>query len=227
MSDYVKLLENTIVKYNGKHILSNVKKDGLDFLKIHSKKSEATYMFIDIKGFTKISDQIITGTLLDDLNIYFSGISDSILKNNGYIDSFIGDAIFAFFGLANKYHADDACKSALDSLDKLNIINQKIKNKNVFQVGIGINTGLSAIGNIGSNLKLKFTAMGDAVNIASRMESLTSKYNAQIIISENTKSKLTKNFAMNKLDTVAVKGLPEKVTVYELLSSYNDDCNGV
>ena len=218
MNDYIQVLEETILKYNGKHVLDSVKKEGAGFLKTYSEKKEAAYMFLDIRGFTNISKKLVADTLLDDLNIYFEAMSDTILKNHGYIDSFIGDALFAFFGVSHDKYADDACRTALECMERLKIVNQKIQNRDIFEVGIGIATGTSMIGNIGSGSKLKFTAMGDAVNLASRLEGLTSKYNAPILICGNTQKKLTGTYSLRTVDTVTVKGLIGQIDIYELRS---------
>lgn len=217
MEEYIRRLEKTILRYNGEFILNRAKEDGNSYLDLNTQKLDATYMFIGIKGFTKYAEKLVANNLIDDLNLYFKEMSRSILLHNGYIDSFIGDAIFAFFGLSKTNHADDACNAALDCKRNLEIVNRQINHKGIFNFGIGINTGTSMIGNIGSEYKLKYTAMGDMVNLASRMESLTARFNTQIVISEHTKVALTKKFTINELGIVEVKGFPDKIRVFELL----------
>jgi adenylate cyclase len=217
MADYLSVLEEAFIKYNGQYLLDRLKAEGTEFLSLQSREIEASYMFIDIKGFTQLSAQIIDGSMMDDLNRYFHGMSEVIQRNNGYIDSFIGDAIFAFFGLTGKHHADDTCTAALECLETLKSVNQMIQTDTELQVGIGISTGKSLIGNIGSDRKLKFTAMGDEVNMASRMESLTGSYGTPIIISGKTASRLTRDYPTTKLDTVSVKGLAGETDIYALL----------
>lgn len=217
MEKYIQTLEESILKYNGEYILNEIKEKKNVFLNIKSEEKEATYLFIDIKGFTQYAEKLVSNYLLDDLNMYFEKMTRSILNNNGYIDSFIGDAIFAIFGLSKPTHADDACTAAIECKRNIATINSEARNKGIFEIGVGINTGISMIGNIGSEYKIKYTAMGAMVNLASRMESLTGKYNAPIVISEYTKAKITKEFNINKLESAKIKGFADTIIVYELL----------
>ena len=102
-------------------------------------------------------------------------MSDVIVRNNGFVDSLIGDSIFAIFGIVNGHHADDACNAAVECLRSLEEFNMGRDSHAKFETGIGINSGKVMLGNIGSKHKLKFTAVGDNVNLASRMESQGSR----------------------------------------------------
>ena len=143
-------------------------------------------------------------------------MSEIIIRYNGFVDSLIGDAIFAIFGISNNHHADDACNAAIENLRSLDEFNMRLDSRLKFYVGIGINSGKVMLGNIGSKYKLKFTAQGDNVNITSRMESLTAKHKCHIVLTEYTKKLLTMDFNITELERVFTKGLEGKLIVYSL-----------
>jgi adenylate cyclase len=123
--------------------------------------------------------------------------------------------IFAIVGISSDNHADDACNAALECLNALGVSNMRPDKKGL-DIGIGINSGKVILGNIGSKYRLKFTAIGDNVNLAARMESSSLQYKCNIILTENTRKLLTKGFNIKELDRVTVKGIEGQLIVYSL-----------
>jgi class 3 adenylate cyclase len=168
--------------------------------------------------------------LVHSLNRYFSAQVDIIMNRNGIVDKYIGDAIMAFWGAPVK-HDDDALQSVLaglDMIDAVKVFNQgQEPGKPEFQIGIGVNYGTVTVGNIGSERKMDYTVIGDAVNLASRLEGLTKTYHADLLVSESLYAALRKQEAAagapalpcRLLDTVAVKGKTRGVKIYTLKRS--------
>jgi class 3 adenylate cyclase/HAMP domain-containing protein len=180
-------------------------------------------LFSDIRSFTTISEGLAPDDLVNSLNRYFSGQVDIIYNRKGIVDKYIGDAIMAFWGAPEK-HDDDALQSVLSGLEMLDSVakfneNQRKLGKCEFQIGIGLNYGEVTVGNIGSERKMDYTVIGDAVNLASRMEGLTKTYHSDILISESLFEELRKSSSntglfFRLLDTVAVKGKTRGVRIF-------------
>jgi len=216
MESYVKELEEAILQYVGSPVLSRLKADPTNALKLSRQLVDATMLFMDLRSFPQSSKNVLPDKLLDNLNIYFEKMSEIIIRYNGFVDSLIGDAIFAVFGISNNRHADDACNAAIECLRSLDEFNMRLDSRSKFSVGIGINSGKVILGNIGSKYKLKFTAVGDNVNLAARMESETAKYQCPILLTEYTKQLLTMEFNIKELERISVKGLEGQLIVYSL-----------
>ena len=216
MESYVKELEEAILQYVGSSVLSRLKADPTNALKLGGQLVDATMLFMDLRSFPQSSKNVLPDKLLDYLNIYFEKMSEIIIRYNGFVDSLIGDTIFAVFGISNNRHADDACNAAIECLRSLDEFNMRLDSRSKFNVGIGINSGKVILGNIGSKYKLKFTALGDNVNLASRMESETAKYQCPILLTEYTKQLLTMEFNIKELERISVKGLEGQLIVYSL-----------
>ena len=182
-------------------------------------------LFSDIRSFTTISEGMAPDDLVQSLNRYFSGQVDIIYSRKGVVDKYIGDAIMAFWGAPGR-NDDDALQSVLAGLDMLDAVaafneNQRRLAKPEFHIGVGLNFGEVTVGNIGSERKMDYTVIGDAVNLASRMEGLTKNYHSELLISEYVYNEMQRvgippaeklNFRL--LDTVAVKGKTKGVKVY-------------
>lgn len=183
------------------------------------KNSNVAILFSDIRSFTTISESMSPDKLVADLNQYFTKMVDVIYQRKGVIDKYIGDAIMAIFG-APKEHEDDpqqAVLAALEMMEELEHFNaiQRQKNAKEFHIGIGINYGIVTAGNIGSSRKMDYTVIGDSVNLASRLESLTKEYRIPIIISENTYRAVKEFFYVREIDRVRVKGKQEPVKIFQ------------
>ena len=176
-----------------------------------------TVLFTDLRGFTNLSENRPPQEVLDFLNAYLTGMTSVIDKHGGVVDKYIGDAIMALFGapLELKDHASRAVACGMEMIEQLAKSNEIFKDRNwpELAMGVGINTGTVVVGNMGSKDRLNYTAIGDAVNLASRLESVTKEYNAPVIVSEATMQQATE-FHYEKLDRIQVKGKQEAVTIY-------------
>ncbi len=184
-------------------------------VELGGEEREITAMFADIRGFTSISEKMQPRQVIAFLNHYFGDMTDLVFKNNGTLDKFIGDALFAVWGspLPQQDHALNAVKCAIE-------IQQKLRTKRRFgmpkiKLGIGICTGPAVIGNMGSKQRQEFTAIGDTVNTASRLSGLTE--GGQIIITESTYNAVKNHVIAKKLSSIKVKGKEKPVAIYEVL----------
>ena len=183
------------------------------------KKQTTTILFSDIRSFTTISERLSAEELVTSLNTYFNIMVTIIIQHKGIIDKFIGDAIMSIFG-APVLHDDDplqAVLTGLEMLESLDGFNRKqVKmGRPKFRIGIGLNTGDVVVGNIGSTQKLDYTCIGDAVNLASRLEGLTKMYGVPIVISEFTYNATHNGVNARAIDSVRVKGKVKPVNIYE------------
>jgi len=192
-----------------------------DSLKLGGERRRVTVLFSDIRGFTNISEKLQPESLVNLLNTYLTPMTEIILRNGGMLDKYIGDAIMAIFNapVDVQRHAERACASALEMVRRLEELNAKFEKEYGIRIrmGVGINTGEAVVGNMGSKQRFDYTAIGDTVNLASRLEGLTKLYGVNIILSESTKEEIGDSFLTRKLDVVKVKGREGAVTIYELL----------
>ncbi len=195
-------------------------------INLGGEKRNITIFFSDIRGFTAISEKLDPEDLVHLLNEYLTEMTLIITKNQGLVDKYMGDAIMAFWGapLDQPSHAEIACSSSLEMIEKLRELQKKWKKEGIpsFDIGIGLNSGNAIVGNMGSKSRFDYTAMGDNVNIASRMEGLNKMYGTNIIIAEHTYKIVKDKFETRKLDAVRVKGKKKPILIYELLSG-NDN----
>lgn len=190
---------------------------------LQGKEKEITIFFSDIRGFTSISEAMPNAqALIDYLNLYMEPMTNIIINEKGTVDKYIGDAVMAYwnapYNVSN--HADKAVSAALKQIEYLEDLNNKYKQKNLptIEIGIGINTGIAVVGEMGSKIRNDYTVIGDSVNLASRVESLCKQYGAKIIITEYVKEKLKKPYTLRVLDLVKVKGKTEPVEIFEVLN---------
>lgn len=218
-------LKDSIKKSFSKKVSQQVMDDLLanpDSHNFSSKEVNATIYFSDIRSFTTISETLKSPKLITEfLNFYMNEMVIPIEKSSGTIDKFIGDAVMAYWNapIEVKNHADKAVTTALEQIRKRDELNITIFKKFGFNVdyGIGINTGDAVVGEIGSYGRSDYTIIGDAVNLASRLEGLCKPYKVRLVISEFTKENLTQEYIIQLLDIVRVKGKTEPVKIYEVL----------
>ena len=190
-------------------------------IKSKGEEKEITIFFSDIRDFTHISEQMNSASnLIDLLNDYMTPMVNIITNSNGTVDKFIGDSIMAYWNapLNIPFHADIALEASIKQIFELTKINEKLKSKKrpIIKIGIGLNSGKSIVGEMGSIGRSDYTCIGDPVNIASRVEGLCKTYGAKIILTEFTKKLLTKeNYLIRELDKVRVKGKDKPITIYE------------
>ena len=197
-----------------------------DAFKMSGEKKEITVLFSDIRGFTSLSEQLPPEELVTILNRYLGPMTDSIMEEQGTLDKYIGDAIMALFNapLDVEDHAIKAVRSAIKMLENLARLNLELQDEFgiTLKSGIGIHTGEAVIGNMGSRRRFDYTAIGDTVNLASRLEGRTKAYGVDIIISGDTCRQLRDWFLVRKLDRLRVKGKSEPVEIYQVIPDKND-----
>jgi class 3 adenylate cyclase/HAMP domain-containing protein len=183
------------------------------------KNEQVAVLFSDIRSFTTISEQLgRPDQLVESLNRYFTVMVDVIMDRNGIIDKYIGDAIKAFFG-APVRREDDALNAVLSGVEMVEALKgfnagQAAQKKPEFKIGIGINYGEATVGNIGTDKKMDFTAIGDMVNTASLLEGLTKKYHVPLIFSESLHERVKDDVPSRLLDSVTAKGMPRGLRIY-------------
>lgn len=190
-------------------------------LKLWGEKREITILFSDVRDFTTISENLDPERLVSMMNEYFTKMTDIIMKEGGMVDKYIGDAIMAFFGAPaeQKDHAERACKAALNMQKEVNALEADFVRRfglKKFKIGVGINTGVAYVGNMGSSQRFNYTAIGDSVNVASRLEGLTKTYNVPIIVSSATKNSSQASFNFSLLGLAQVKGKAKEIEVFAL-----------
>ncbi len=180
---------------------------------------ELTVFFSDIRGFTTFSENMSPQELVNHLNVYLGAMTDLVLEYGGTLDKYIGDAVMAFWGapLPQKDHAVLACKCALRQMEKLRELNAAWPEHKRINIGIGLNSGIMTVGNMGSKIRMNYTLTGDNVNIGSRLEATNKEYGTNIILSESTYALVKDKFLVRELDNIRVKGKNKPVVIYELV----------
>jgi adenylate cyclase len=184
---------------------------------MQAKNVEMTALFCDMRDFSKIAENLLPSDVQAMLSRVFTQISRVILKHGGTIDKYTGDCVMAFWGAPTQTsnHANQAVLAALDMVDALaeiNLVQQRLGMPNV-QVGIGINTGMMCVGDMGSEIRRSYTAVGDAVNLASRLQELSKTYSVAILVSTTTMSH-AKTFVWQEVDKVRVHGKTQVLSIY-------------
>jgi adenylate cyclase len=185
------------------------------------RAAELTILFSDVRGFTGISEALKPEELREYINEYLTDMSGIIRsKHRGTLDKYIGDAIMAFWGapVDDAQHARNGVLAALDMQKECKVLNEKFAARGwpTIKIGVGLNSGSVRVGDMGSQVRRAYTAMGDAVNVASRLEGRTKGYGVGILVGEGTR-KLVKEVVFREVDRIKVKGKDEAVTIYEPL----------
>jgi len=196
-----------------------------DRLALGGEKKEITVLFSDIRGFTSISEKLAPDVLVALLNEYLGPMTRIVLKNNGTLDKYIGDAVMAIYNapLDVAGHPEKACKTAIEMIGELQNVNRSFNEKNLppVDIGIGVNTGYAVVGNMGADMRFDYTAIGDTVNLASRLEGQNKYYGTHIILSEFTAEKVRDKFILREVDLLRVVGKENPVAIFELIIEQN------
>lgn len=192
--------------------------DNPEALKLGGEEKELTILFCDIRGFTSLSEGLDPTELTELLNNFLTPMTTALLEKGATIDKYMGDAIMAFWNapIDQEDHAQLACEGLLEMRRELVALNQRAPR--AIDIGIGLNTGPCCVGNLGSNQRFNYSAIGDAVNVSSRIEGLTKQYGLDNLVAEETLSRC-EGFASLEVDSVAVVGREEPLTVHFLLGS--------
>jgi len=192
-------------------------------LKLGGETKTMTFLFSDIRGFTPISEKYKGNPegLTKLINRFLTRMTDVIIKNGGTIDKFMGDCIMAFWNapIANPKHRQLAIKSAIEMQTELVKLNKKLNAEGLpeINIGIGINSGEALVGNMGSEQRFDYSVIGDAVNLASRLESSSKTLGKTLVIGEGTRATIENKFKFKYIDSITVKGKTEKIKVYTIL----------
>ena len=200
-----------------------------DRLRLGGESRTMSFLFCDVRGFTSISETFKSNPqgLTRLINRFLTPLTDAILARQGTIDKYMGDCIMAFWNapLDDPDHPFHACESALVMFEELELLNKDLKAEALenggeykpLKVGVGINTGDCVVGNMGSEQRFDYSVLGDAVNLAARLEGQSKNYGVGIVIGEDTEAMVGDDFATLELDLIAVKGKAEAVRIHTIL----------
>ncbi len=196
-------------------------------LQLGGEKRELTVLFSDIRGFTTLSEAMAPEDLVKLMNEYFTVMTEKVFEHRGSLDKYIGDAIMAVFGapLPEPQHAALACRAALDMVRTLKTFQDTLRRRGLpaIDIGVGINTGPMVVGNMGSKSRFNYTVVGDAVNLASRIEHLNKEYGTNVLVSEYTYLPVKDEFPLaREVDRVRVRGRAQPVHLFELFVEERD-----
>jgi adenylate cyclase len=191
---------------------------------VKPRKTEITVMFSDVRGFTSISEKLDAQDLAVLLNEYLTEMTQIVFRHRGTLDKYIGDAVMAFWGapIEEPSHATQGSHAALEMIARLKEMQKKWKSEGrpVLDIGIGLCTGVASVGEMGSNLHKGYTALGDTVNLSSRLEGLNKEYATHILLSDATYAAVEDPLLVfRELDLIRVKGKLQPVTLYELVAA--------
>lgn len=194
---------------------------------LEGELKELTVLFSDIRQFTNLSEKLPAAELKTLLNHYLTPMTEVIFRDRGTIDKYVGDMIMAFWGapLDDPSHAEHAILAAFDMHRKLKELNRELVSMKMpeIEIGVGINTGSMNVGDMGSKYRRAYTVLGDAVNLGSRLESLTRLYLVDTIVGEETYERTKHLFSFRLLDKVIVKGKKQAIKIYEPLCKKEEE----
>lgn len=215
-----KEMKSIFGQYVPSKYLDTMLKKGGDF-DLEGENKELTVLFSDIRGFTSLSEKFSAKEIKELLNFYLTPMTKVIFDRKGTIDKYVGDMIMAFWGapLKDDEHAKHAVIAGLAMHQKLNELNETLRKEKdtEMHIGVGINTGMMNVGDMGSEFRRAYTVLGDSVNLGSRLEGLCKYYFTNTIVGQETFEKTKEAFLYKELDKVQVKGKKEPITIYQPL----------
>ncbi|HEY9666174.1 MAG TPA: adenylate/guanylate cyclase domain-containing protein [Coleofasciculaceae cyanobacterium] len=219
-----KRLKSTMYRYMTQELAEELLK--LDDAKLGGDRKEVSILFSDIRSYTTLTESLAAEEVVSMLNEYFESMVEAIFKYKGTLDKYIGDAIMAVFGspLPLADHAWRAVQTSIEMRHRLEEFNSRriAENRVPIRIGIGINSDSVISGNIGSSKRMEFTAIGDGVNLGSRLEGTSKQYGCDIVISEYTFKPCSNLIWYRELDSIRVKGRHEPVNIYEVVGLRNE-----
>jgi adenylate cyclase len=210
-------VKSAFARYVSHQVMDSILESKVDVLK--GDRRRISVLFCDIRGFTTISEGLPPEKVVQLLNEYFERMVEVVFRNNGTLDKFIGDGLMVIFGAPedDPYQEEHALKAAIEMQAELRSLAEKWKPEGLnLRIGIGINSGPAIVGNIGSTRRMEYTAIGDTVNLASRLESATKELGVGILISEYTHNALRGSFRFRNMGSVHVKGRVDPVLTYSI-----------
>lgn len=216
-------LKSALTRYVSEDILHEVILPGKS-VDLFSNRKKVTVLFADVRGFTSLSEQLSPEETVALLNDYFEKMIEAVFRNNGHLNKFMGDGLMALFGALrdDEFQEEHAIQAALDMRQVLTELQEKWSRDQAhrglvqLRIGIGINTGLAIVGNIGSKQRMEYTAIGDAVNLASRLEHATREHNVDILVSEYTFVAARSRFPFHACGEISIKGKAQTVRTYTI-----------
>lgn len=200
--------------------------DSSILLGLGGEKRKLTVLFSDIRGFTSLSERVRPDQLVEMVNEYLGAMTTILFAHQGTLDKYIGDSVMAFWGapLPCEAQAERACTAAIAMVERTRTLADEWEHRGWprIEIGVGIHTGEMVVGNFGSEKRLTYTAIGDGVNLASRLEGLTKRYGARIIASESTIREAGDAIVAREVDQVRVRGRHEPTHIYEVLGSSSE-----
>lgn len=220
-----KQIKDAFSHYVAPSLINEILKDP-DKLVLGGEERRLTVLFSDIRGFTTISESLKPQVLVTLMNNYLTPMTDIVLKNEGTVDKYMGDAIMAFWGapIWQEDHSKRACRAALDMLKKLSELQIEWEKAGLprIDIGVGISTGRVTVGNMGSNTRFDYTVMGDTVNLGSRLEGINKEYGTHAIVPKYTYEDVKDEFVLRPLDLIKVKGKVIPIKIYELMGDMSE-----
>ena len=214
-----KRIKSTMARYMSKEVADQLLASGE--IELGGKAQRVSVLFSDIRKFTSVSEALGARETVTMLNQYFTEMVDVIFRHGGILDKYIGDAMMALFGAPfnGPQDADNAVATSIDMFKALGVLNERRSHLGYapIEIGVGVSTGEVVVGNIGSSKRMEYTAIGDSVNLAARLESATKLYGVKILVSEHTVAELKRDIALREIDLIRVKGQDRPVAVYEPL----------
>lgn len=211
-------------RYLPPHLASQISKQS-GYLNLKGESRELTICFCDLMNFTQMAEQLPPNEVVSVLNEYFTVMTEVLYEQGATIDKYMGDCVMSFWGapVPNEDHAQQAVHAALQIQERIHELTQSFAKRGLPapDIGIGINTGVVNVGNMGSKHRMAYTVIGDPVNLAFRLESLTRTYSVPIVVGQRT-AELVEDVAFKELDTVTVRGKSSNTRIYQPLAYKKD-----